>query len=90
MQFQKVVSICFQKGINADSKWSSKWWKLEEEEKLKREKERKAQEDKDYMMRHTLNQRMEAKEKEAGEANEKLRKLLAQKPKQREETFKSL
>ncbi|MFS7953079.1 hypothetical protein Hanom_Chr07g00614381 [Helianthus anomalus] len=25
MQFQKVVFICFQKGINADNKWSSKW-----------------------------------------------------------------
>ncbi|MFS7929009.1 hypothetical protein Hanom_Chr04g00327541 [Helianthus anomalus] len=90
MQFQKVVSIFFQKGINADSKWSSKWWQLEEEEKLKREKERKALEDQDYMMRHTLNQRMEAEEKQAVEANEKLRKMLARKPKQREETFKSL
>ncbi|MFS7970900.1 hypothetical protein Hanom_Chr09g00826331 [Helianthus anomalus] len=31
MQFQKVVSICFQKGINADNKWNSKWWKIEKE-----------------------------------------------------------
>ncbi|XP_022014942.1 uncharacterized protein LOC110914462 [Helianthus annuus] len=90
MQFQRVVSVCFQKGINADNKWNSKWQEIEEEEKLKREKERKAQEDKDNMLRHTLNQRMTAKEKEVVEANEKLRKMLARKPKQREETFKSL
>ncbi|MFS7997196.1 hypothetical protein Hanom_Chr12g01138841 [Helianthus anomalus] len=24
MQFQKVVTICFQKGINAENKWSTK------------------------------------------------------------------
>ncbi|MFS7936606.1 hypothetical protein Hanom_Chr05g00417561 [Helianthus anomalus] len=90
MQFQRVVSVCFQKGINADNKWNSKWRKIEEEKKLKREKERKAQEDKDNMLRHTLNQRMAAREKQAVEANEKLRKTLARKLKQREETFKSL
>ncbi|XP_022019405.2 stress response protein nst1-like [Helianthus annuus] len=78
------------KGINAENKWNSKWRKIEEEKKLKREKEWKAQEDKDNMLRHTLNQRMAAKEKQAVEPNEKLRKMLARKPKQREETFKSL
>ncbi|XP_021975049.1 FK506-binding protein 5-like [Helianthus annuus] len=41
MQFQQVVSICFQKGINSDSKWNSKWWSLEEKEKKKAERERK-------------------------------------------------
>ncbi|MFS7968222.1 hypothetical protein Hanom_Chr09g00794931 [Helianthus anomalus] len=41
MQFQRVVSVCFQKGINADNKWNSKWRKIEEEEKLKREREKK-------------------------------------------------
>lgn len=90
MQFQKVVSICFQKGINADSKWSSKWWKIEEEEKLKRVKERKAREVKDNMLRHTVNQRMAVEEKKRVDENEKLRKLLVKKPKKREEHFKSL
>ncbi|MFS7919119.1 hypothetical protein Hanom_Chr03g00209111 [Helianthus anomalus] len=42
MQFQKVVSICFQKGINAESKWSSKWRVIEKEEARKAERERKA------------------------------------------------
>ncbi|MFS7912277.1 hypothetical protein Hanom_Chr02g00128151 [Helianthus anomalus] len=90
MQFQKVVSICFQKGINADNKWNSKWRKPEEEEKLKREKEQKAQDDKDNMLRHTLNQRMTAEDKKRVDDNKKLRKLLQKKPKQREEHFKSL
>ncbi|XP_022019799.1 aspartic and glutamic acid-rich protein-like [Helianthus annuus] len=90
MQFQRVVSICFQKGINAESKWNSKWRKIEEEEKLKREKERKEREDKDNMLKHTLNQRMAAEEKKRVDENEKLRKLLQKKPKPREESFKSL
>ncbi|MFS7918543.1 hypothetical protein Hanom_Chr03g00202411 [Helianthus anomalus] len=25
MQFQKVVTICFQKGINSENAWSTKW-----------------------------------------------------------------
>ncbi|MFS7912191.1 hypothetical protein Hanom_Chr02g00127011 [Helianthus anomalus] len=45
MQFQKVVYICFQKGINHDNKWNSKWWKIEKEMARKAEKERKARED---------------------------------------------
>ncbi|MFS7920909.1 hypothetical protein Hanom_Chr03g00230411 [Helianthus anomalus] len=90
MQFQRVASVCFQKGINADNKWNSKWRKIEEEEKLKREKERKAQEDKDNMLRHTVVQRMAAEEKKKVDENEKLRKLLLRKPKPREEHFKSL
>ncbi|MFS7953050.1 hypothetical protein Hanom_Chr07g00614081 [Helianthus anomalus] len=69
------------RGINADNKWSSKWWKIEEEEKLKREKERKAREDKDNMLRHTVNQRMATEEKKRVDENEKLRKLLVKKPK---------
>ncbi|KAJ0599959.1 hypothetical protein HanIR_Chr03g0111131 [Helianthus annuus] len=60
------------------------------EEKLKDEKERKAHEDKDNMLRHTMVQRMAAEEKKKVEENEKLRKLLQKKPKPREEKFKSL
>ncbi|MFS8006191.1 putative levansucrase [Helianthus anomalus] len=37
-QFQCVVSLCFQKGINSESKWKSSWWELNErmKEKAKR------------------------------------------------------
>ncbi|XP_035843966.1 pre-rRNA 2'-O-ribose RNA methyltransferase-like [Helianthus annuus] len=90
MQFQRVVSISFQKGINADNKWNSKWREIEKEEALKAEKRRKAREDKDNMLRHTFNQRMAAEEKKRVDENEKLRKLLMKKPKPREEKFKSL
>ncbi|XP_022024610.1 uncharacterized protein LOC110924946 [Helianthus annuus] len=86
MQFQKVVSICFQKSINADNKWNSKWWKLEEKEKMKAERERKKlEENKGKWMK------MQAEEaKRAKKENEKQRNLLRRKPKQREESFKSL
>ncbi|MFS7996085.1 hypothetical protein Hanom_Chr12g01125681 [Helianthus anomalus] len=60
MQFQKVVSICFKKGINAESKWSSKWRKIEKEEALKAEKERKAREEKDNTLRRSVVQTMAA------------------------------
>ncbi|XP_035833195.1 uncharacterized protein LOC110877828 [Helianthus annuus] len=90
MQFQKVVSICFQKGINAESKWSSKWRKIEKTVARKAEKDRKAHEERDNMLRHTVVQRMAAEEKKKVEENEKLRKLLLKKPKPREEKFRSL
>ncbi|MFS7948733.1 hypothetical protein Hanom_Chr06g00563361 [Helianthus anomalus] len=41
MQFQKVVTIFFQKGINSENAWSTKWRKIEKEEDLKAEKRRK-------------------------------------------------
>ncbi|MFS7987178.1 hypothetical protein Hanom_Chr11g01019431 [Helianthus anomalus] len=90
MQFQNVVSICFQKGINAESKWSSKSRKIEKKVARKAEKERKAREERDNMLRHTIVQRMDAEEKRKVDENEKLRKLLLKKPKPREEKFKSL
>ncbi|MFS7965773.1 hypothetical protein Hanom_Chr09g00766131 [Helianthus anomalus] len=90
MQFQKVVSICFQKGINADNKLNSKWREIEKEEAREVEKRRKAREDKDNMLMHTVNQRMAGEEKKKVDENEKLRKLLMKKPKPREEKFKSL
>ncbi|MFS7905822.1 hypothetical protein Hanom_Chr01g00052191 [Helianthus anomalus] len=38
LQFQKVATICFQKGINSENAWSSKWRKIEKDEALKAEK----------------------------------------------------
>ncbi|MFS7986521.1 hypothetical protein Hanom_Chr11g01011301 [Helianthus anomalus] len=35
MQFQKVATIFFQKGVNSESKCNSKWWSLEEKGRLK-------------------------------------------------------
>ncbi|MFS7948004.1 hypothetical protein Hanom_Chr06g00554841 [Helianthus anomalus] len=40
MQFKKIVTICFQKGINVENKWSTKWRDIEKEEALKAEKEK--------------------------------------------------
>ncbi|MFS8021814.1 hypothetical protein Hanom_Chr16g01431911 [Helianthus anomalus] len=86
MQFQKVVFVCFQKGIISENKWTSKWWSLEEKEKLKAEKERKKlEEKKGKWMRMQAEEQMKAKK-----ANEKLENILRKKPKQREEKFKSL
>ncbi|MFS7936344.1 hypothetical protein Hanom_Chr05g00414461 [Helianthus anomalus] len=45
LQFQKVATICFQNGINSENVWSSKWKKIEKEEALKAEKERKEREE---------------------------------------------
>ncbi|MFS8026443.1 hypothetical protein Hanom_Chr16g01486771 [Helianthus anomalus] len=86
----KVATICFQKGINSENAWSSNWRKIENKEALKAEKERKEREEKDKIARYTVVQRLVEEEKRAVEENEKLRKLLLKKPKQREEKFKSL
>ncbi|MFS7895876.1 hypothetical protein Hanom_Chr12g01147731 [Helianthus anomalus] len=45
MQFQKVATIFFQKGINSENVWSSRWRKIEKEEDVKVEKERKEHEE---------------------------------------------
>ncbi|MFS7903963.1 hypothetical protein Hanom_Chr01g00030321 [Helianthus anomalus] len=86
LQFQKVVTICFQKGINSENVWSSKWRKIEKEEALKAEKERKEREE----LRGKW-MKMQAEETmKAAKENERLKSLLKRKPKQREEKFKSL
>ncbi|MFS7980240.1 hypothetical protein Hanom_Chr10g00937091 [Helianthus anomalus] len=86
LQFQKVVTICFQKGINSENAWSTKWRKIEKEEALKAEKERKKREE----LRGKW-MKIQAEEKlEAAKENERLKSLLKRKPKQREEKFKSL
>ncbi|MFS7946663.1 hypothetical protein Hanom_Chr06g00538991 [Helianthus anomalus] len=50
LQFHKVVTLCFQKGINSENVWSSKWRKIEKEEALKAETERKEREEKGRML----------------------------------------
>ncbi|MFS7902701.1 hypothetical protein Hanom_Chr01g00014291 [Helianthus anomalus] len=86
MQFQKVVTICFQKGINYENAWSTKWRKIEKEEALKAEKERQERE----KLRGKW-MKIQAEEKlQAAKENEKMKSLLKRKPKQREEKFKSL
>ena len=86
MQFQRVATLCFQKGINSESKWNSKWWSLEEKEKKKAEKERKKlDENRGKWMKLQAEEAQKAKKE-----NERLRNLLRKKPKQHEEKFKSL
>ncbi|XP_021985429.1 uncharacterized protein LOC110881480 [Helianthus annuus] len=86
MQFQKVATICFQKGINSECKWNSKWWSLEEKEKKKAKRERKKLDE--YKGKWMKLQAEEEKKKT--KENDRLRNLLRKKPKQREERFKSL
>ncbi|XP_021996495.1 uncharacterized protein DDB_G0283697-like [Helianthus annuus] len=90
LQFQKVAIICFQKGIYSKNIWLSKWRKIEKEEFLKAEKERKECEEKDRVARFTVVQRLAEEEQRAAKENEKLRKALLKKPKRHEEKFKSL
>ncbi|XP_022032416.1 intracellular protein transport protein USO1-like [Helianthus annuus] len=75
-----------EKGINSENEWSSKWRKIEKEEALKAEKERQ---DREKLKGKWMNIQAEETLKAAKE-NEKLKSLLKRKPKQREETFKSL
>ncbi|XP_021991352.1 uncharacterized protein LOC110888122 [Helianthus annuus] len=86
MQFQKLVTICFQKGINSESKWNSKWWSLEEKERQKAEKERKKLEKNKGKWMKIQAEEEKTKKKE----NDRLRNLLRKKPKRRDESFKSL
>ncbi|MFS8019131.1 hypothetical protein Hanom_Chr15g01400241 [Helianthus anomalus] len=86
MQFQQVVYICFQKDISSENKWNSKWWSLEEKERRKAKRERKKLEaNKGKWMKQQAEE-----EKKRKKENDRVRNLLRKKPKQREETFKSL
>ncbi|MFS7919324.1 hypothetical protein Hanom_Chr03g00211401 [Helianthus anomalus] len=87
MQFQKVATICFQKGINSEYAWSSKWRKIEKEEALKAGK--KKRKEREELRGKWMKMQAEEKLKVVKE-NEKLKSLLKRKPKQREEKFKSL
>ncbi|MFS7954373.1 hypothetical protein Hanom_Chr07g00629531 [Helianthus anomalus] len=90
LQFQKVSTICFHKGINSETIWLTRWRKIEKEEALKAKKKKEDQEEKDKIARATCLQRLADEEQRDAKENEKLRKLLLRKPKQREEKFKSL
>ncbi|MFS7930548.1 hypothetical protein Hanom_Chr04g00345601 [Helianthus anomalus] len=57
---------------------------------MKAKKKKEEQEEKDKISRYTCMQRLAGEEKRATAENEKLRKALLRKPKQREEKFKSL
>ena len=85
-QFQRVVSLCFQKSINSESKWKSSWWSLDEKMKRKANHERqKLAEKKGTFMK------MEAEEEKARKKeNEKIRVALSRKPKSREETYRAV
>ncbi|MFS7955651.1 hypothetical protein Hanom_Chr07g00645121 [Helianthus anomalus] len=82
-----VNKIGFKAG---DRDQAMQFQKIEKKMAKKVEKERKAHEERDNMLRHTVVQRMAAEEKKRVGENEKLRKLLLRKPKPRKEKCKSL
>ncbi|KAJ0508799.1 hypothetical protein HanIR_Chr11g0521371 [Helianthus annuus] len=86
MQFQRVATLCFQKGINSESKWKSSWWSLEEKFKRKTERERRNLEENRGKWMHIQAEEDKKRKKE----NDRVRNLLRKKPKQHEEKFKSL
>ncbi|MFS7978270.1 hypothetical protein Hanom_Chr10g00913571 [Helianthus anomalus] len=90
LQFQKVATICFQKGINSENMWLTSWREIEREKSLKAKKMKEEREEKDRIARATCLQRLAEDEQRAAKENENLRKVLLKKPKQREEFFKSL
>ncbi|XP_035843913.1 FK506-binding protein 5-like [Helianthus annuus] len=89
-ELPKVRTLSYPKGINSENMWLSMWRKIEKEEFMKAEKERKEREEKDRIARFTCVQRLAEEEKKAAKEKEQLRKALLRKPKQREEFFKSL
>ncbi|MFS7929681.1 hypothetical protein Hanom_Chr04g00335411 [Helianthus anomalus] len=76
LQFQKVVTICFQKGINSETMWLSSWREIEKEEALKANKKKEEQEEKDKIARATCMLRLAEEEQRVAKENEKLRKML--------------
>ncbi|XP_035838210.1 serine/threonine-protein kinase GIN4-like [Helianthus annuus] len=86
-QFQRVVSLCFQKGINSESKWKSSWWALDEKmkKKAKRERENRRMEEK----RGKFLKKQQEEEKVEKRKREKIRVALSRKPKGREENYKA-
>ncbi|MFS8024374.1 hypothetical protein Hanom_Chr16g01462481 [Helianthus anomalus] len=70
--------------------WLSSWREIEREEALKANKRKEEREEKDRIARATCVQRLTEEETRVAKENEKLRKALLKKPKQREEFFKSL
>ncbi|XP_035832800.1 myb-like protein X [Helianthus annuus] len=86
-QFQCVVSLCFRKGINSESKWKSSWWALDEKmkKKAKRERENRRMEGK----RGKFLKKQQEEEKAENRKREKIRVALSRKPKGHEEHYKA-
>ncbi|MFS7966689.1 hypothetical protein Hanom_Chr09g00776731 [Helianthus anomalus] len=70
LQFQKVDTICFQKGINSVTMWLSHWRAIEKEEAMKAKKKKEEQEEKDKIYIYTCMQRLAEEEKRATAENE--------------------
>ncbi|KAJ0546412.1 hypothetical protein HanIR_Chr08g0360661 [Helianthus annuus] len=88
-QFQRVVSLCFQKGINSESKWKSSWWELDEKMKKKAKRERERENRRMEANRGKFMKKQQEEEKAEKRKNEKIRIALSRKPKGREEHYKA-
>ncbi|KAJ0765367.1 hypothetical protein HanPI659440_Chr08g0302671 [Helianthus annuus] len=90
LQFQRVVSLCVQKGINSDNKWKSSWWSLDEKMKKKAKCERERDNQKMEEKRGKFMKQQEKEEKARKKENEKIRVALSRKPKPKEEKLKAI
>ncbi|XP_035840251.1 uncharacterized protein LOC118487476 [Helianthus annuus] len=88
-QFQRVVSLCFQKGINSESKWKSSWWALDEKMKKKAKRERERENRRMEEKRGKFLKKQQEEEKAEKRKREKIRVALSRKPKGREEHYKA-
>ena len=88
-QFQRVVSLCFQKGINSESKWKSSWWALDEKMKKKAKRERERENRRMEEKRGKFLKKQQEEEKAEKRKREKIRVALSRKPKGREENYKA-
>ncbi|MFS7929153.1 hypothetical protein Hanom_Chr04g00329141 [Helianthus anomalus] len=90
LQFQRVVSLCFQKGINSESKWKSSWWVLEEKMKKKAKRVRDRKNRRMEENRGKFMKEQQEEEKAFKRKNEKIRIALSKKPKGCEEIYKAI
>ncbi|KAJ0447992.1 hypothetical protein HanRHA438_Chr17g0819101 [Helianthus annuus] len=90
LQFQRVVSLCVQKGINSDNKCKSSWWSLDKKMKKKAKRERERENQKIEENRGKFMKQQEKEEKARKKENEKIRVALSRKPKPKEEKFKAI
>ncbi|KAJ0927098.1 hypothetical protein HanRHA438_Chr04g0178821 [Helianthus annuus] len=88
-QFQRVVSLCFQKGINSESKWKSSWWALDEKMKKKAKREHERENRRMEEKRGKFLKKQQEEEKAEKRKREKIRVALSRKPKGREEIYKA-
>ncbi|XP_022009660.1 uncharacterized protein LOC110908707 [Helianthus annuus] len=90
LQFQRVVSLCFQKSINSENKWNSSWWSLDEKMKRKAKRERDLDNQRMEEHRGMFMREQEKEEKARKKENEKIRVTLSKKPKPKEEKYKAI